>query len=311
VDSEHTITVSNMIISGNGDAGVAAGFCCFTGNAVVLDSEIVDNVGAGVGASKRVSVQRSTVSRNNVGVSGCLVAVTESIADDNVAYGVGSCGVAFRARETRASGNGTYGFLVGRDAGGVGFKDCEASGNTLDGIFFDRLSDVGPRIIGGTFDGNGRDGIRFDDERFMVDVRAKVIGASASGNGANGIFVGPDEPIEQLKLRRVTLDGNGAAGVSGAFTGRGVDASASTIGTNGIAGIQVLPPTSSTGPCPVRVRSSTLAGNDTGLDCGVTVTCADVAACELPSIATSAQCGTSYDTSSGFPGTSWSVCSAD
>lgn len=84
--------------------------------------------------------------------------------------------------------------------------------------------------------------------------------------------------------------------------------SGSVISNNGLHGVSTI---ATMIECPdVTIVDSTVTGNGTDAVCGVAETCADVAACNLPTV-TNTTCNTSYDVNSGFPGTSWGVCALD
>jgi hypothetical protein len=63
----------------------------------------------------------------------------------------------------------------------------------------------------------------------------------------------------------------------------------------------------------VRLSGSSVLGNGTNASCGVTETCADLAACEqsVPELSTDSSCNHSYILESGFPGNDWAVCALD
>ncbi len=173
-----------------------------------------------------------------------------------------------------------------------------------------------------TVSGSGDAGIR--------GTQVSVIDSSVTGNAGSGVafFGGP----ERLRVVRSGITANGGRGISGESAGRVVikdsDVSGnalegifeldvisiegSTITNNGRSGVS----TGSTAVfslCDVRISDSTFSGNGTDLAvCGVSETCADIATCgQAPDLQGTTTCETSYDTDSGFPGTSWGVCSLD
>jgi hypothetical protein len=111
---------------------------------------------------------------------------------------------------------------------------------------------------------------------------ALVSESDISGNALEGIV-----NTGKFKVSGSTVNGNGRSGISGGAA----DQSSCT---------------------PVRLLESTATGNGTDVAvCGVSETCADVATCVHPPELKNSSCSTSYDTASGFPGTSWGVCSND
>lgn len=312
LDYDHQLTVKNMRITGSLETAVVALTSYFAGHAIVLDSEIVANPGGGVNASKKVSVERSVLDDNAYGGGSAITVITDSTANGNVDCGFCGGSLGFRAKRAQAIGNGGHGFTAAHDGGGVRLTDCVANDNGLDGLYFDRGDLFRMKIVGGEFSGNGRDGIHFDDGRFLGNSVLRLVRTRMNGNGDNGLLVGPEDSLDALRLINTVSNDNGLAGVSGAFAVDGLVARGITATGNGTYGLRNHERAASLdGPCLMSLQGSTISENGLAPECGVTLTCADVAACEPPTVAANVVCESSYDTKSGFPGASWSVCSLD
>jgi hypothetical protein len=155
--------------------------------------------------------------------------------------------------------------------------------------------------VGTGFDGRG------------VKLRDSLI-TGVSGNGVNG---------GNVKVEDSIVSANGGAGVRatdriGGVAGRSVGGKAvvknSEITGNGVFGV-VAEISTGFGSCSDQIRAkisdSVVAGNGTDADCGTTLACADAAGCNRVRISGSTMCETSYDMTSGFPGTNWGVCALD
>lgn len=83
--------------------------------------------------------------------------------------------------------------------------------------------------------------------------------------------------------------------------------SRSTVASNGLHGVECA--------SSVRARTtigySSLGANGTDISCGVSASCADLAASEEPHLRVGAACEHSYVSGSGMPGFSWGACSTD
>jgi hypothetical protein len=137
----------------------------------------------------------------------------------------------------------------------------------------------------------------------------RIVGSTISGNAYGGVgaqTVGGMEPAKRVHVVDSVVTGNGESGV------RSIRAviRGSTVTANGHYGVKAVLPPLFDEPCKVLVRESDLSGNGVDADCGLTVTCADVASCDRPKVG-AGTCQTSYVIGSGFPGQSWGVCSLD
>jgi len=252
---------------------------------VTIDGNVDGGVQANIG---RVLIRNSTLSNNGTGVNA-----------DSVFRG--------RLRVINSTiTNNRNGFKASISAV---VKDSVVSGSTHDG------GRAGEKLVlrRSQVTGSGNFGL-------TGGAKMRIVDSEISGNGQEGISTFSDGPT---RLVRATIDGNGGSGVdTRGFPARIID---STITNNGGHGVEhnggtPLDITGSTitgnalhgiaGGTPVRVVDSVVTGNGTGADCGVTMTCADVAALRLPKLKNTT-CETSYDATSGFPGQSWGVCSLD
>ena len=141
--------------------------------------------------------------------------------------------------------------------------------------------------------GNGDDGVRGNDNLKLLDSTVTMNAGNGVGGDkmsirgttvADNLFSGIVSTFSKLKLRESTVSGNGLHGVFRDYS-FGCDAG-------------------------IKLDSSTLTGNGTDIDCGSIQTCADVSTCSVPTL-TASTCDTSYDSTSGFPGTSWGICTLD
>jgi hypothetical protein len=136
--------------------------------------------------------------------------------------------------------------------------------------------------------------------------RIRITGSAITGNGGRGIAGGGFHPFT---IKDSNISGNAFEGI---FHTSRVRLIRSTVNNNGRSGVNTGEQfMSSCGP--VRLVASTVTGNGTDAGvCGVSETCSDVSTCAAPAALTQGStCGTSYDTDSGFPGTSWGICTLD
>ena len=177
----------------------------------------------------------------------------------------------------------------------LGIIDSEVNDNVGDGIHIGsncRTRRVNVLRNGGT-------GIVFDT--ILGD--ALVFFIEVSDNGLDGIRV-ENPQTDRLRLKISFVRRNGRHGI----VSERVRLNQSRVDENAFHGVYAPAGTQ----CNVRIDRYTLVDNGTDASCGVTTTCADIASCLLPvNLSASTECDTSYDSSSGFPGVSWSICTED
>jgi hypothetical protein len=156
----------------------------------------------------------------------------------------------------------------------VAVRDSEISGHAGAGI----RGASKLRVIRSAITGNAGRGVWG-----MFNGRARIAHSDVSGNDLEGVFY-----LDHLRITDSTITSNGRSGIS--------------TGTSSVfSSCRTL-----------HVSDSTVTGNGTDVAvCGVTETCADLATCLVAPVLNDSSCDTSYDTESGFPGTSWGVCSSD
>jgi len=211
--------------------------------------------------------------------------------------------------------------------GNLKVDSVELSGNT-DQAINQVPSDSRARLVNVNMTDNPGDGYRGGRVRFIRSLSTNNggVGASTKGGGAfrvSGVFGNGLQGIigeGKTRIRTTGVHDNGADGVL--LTGtRPSKISRSLIFGNAENGVNAtlvqIKKSSITGNArhgvvaeAARIRSTTATGNGVAAECGVTVTCADIASPAMPSIVDTT-CDTSYDTNSGFPGTSWGVCALD
>jgi len=171
----------------------------------------------------------------------------------------------------------------------------EVSDNIGDGI------QAGPTLL--TFrvhiERNGGSGIVIDS----VEGDTKVFLSEVSHNGLDGVRV-EGLQTSRLHTRLAFVRFNGRDGISA----RRLDVHRTRADHNGRHGIYQAP---GDGDCVLTINHYSMVGNGTDPDCGVSMTCADLASCTAPANINETPCDTSYDTNSGFPGTSWGICEDD
>ena len=239
-----------------------------------------------------VAVSKSTVTGNGgIGVfSPAQLRVSKTTVSDNGFEGV--VGGAVQVLESLVTGNG-----AGVEAASyLKLSYTDILGNLGDGV----RAGVTMTTWHVHIQHNGGSGIVMSS----IGSRVTIQFAEISDNAVDGIRVdGPQERMIRLKLAFIRR--NGRHGV----VSRNVGVYQSRIDDNTMDGILAEPGGE---PCLVRLKQYTITGNGSDASCGVSVACADVASCLAPvAISSSTVCGTSYDTTSGFPGTSWGVCEDD
>jgi hypothetical protein len=276
--SRVSLKISNLTIEDTIEEGVITQ----NGSIKIFDSTI-RNTGVCADAFFRVRFERSTCENAFWGIETGRGPATIIESTITGASGVGIFGQS-KIRDSNIVDNPGTGIVI--PAGKI--RNSTITGNGTAGIehgFF------------GHFKGSGK--LRIDD----------------SDISNNGIGVRLREHANKLDLSSSTITGNIAQGVwtdtegfRGADGGERIRIRDSGISGNGLSGISVFVPSECE---PVVVSNSTIAGN--GLDaavCGITETCADISVCVPPELS-GVTCDTSYDTTSGFPGTSWGVCAVD
>lgn len=266
-----------------------------TGRVAVRKLSVVGNGGSGVrvdALAGNVGVRKCTVSNN--GAKGVWapdqVRVTASTISGNAEEG------AFGARvqtgdslfELNETGIEATEFLK--------VDTCEISANTGDGIHAN-ITFKAQRMV---LINNGGSGLVIND----IDGPAKVFFSEVSDNGGDGVRV---EGIHKAKLRLkyAFLRRNGGSGI----VSRDLRAAFTRADDNAIHGIYA--PSNPEG-CKVRLNRFSMVGNGTAPTCGVSQTCADIASCdELIERHPETACETSWDSDSGFPGSSLGICDAD
>ena len=253
-----------------------------------------DNGGHGVfadGAGGRTGANRSTISGN--GGAGLYspdkARVIASTISGNQAQGL-------RAANTKLSGSEFSGNNVGVESLVVARIDaCQVIDNIADGV---RATNA---IKAKELESlrNGGSGLVLD----TIDRLAKIVYSEISDNGLDGVTaIGEHGNLSRFKF--VFIRRNGRNGI----TSDNFRVVVSRVDDNAFHGVYA----EAGGRCAVRVDRFSIIGNGTDPSCGVSTTCADIASCaELVRFGAETKCNTSYDTASGFPGTSWGVCSAD
>lgn len=266
------VRVSNVRVEFNGD-----GIDASSGNATLIDSVVSNNVsaiGGGVSSFRTSKLVRTTVSGHPyAGVTASKkIVVVDSDVSANPGLGLwGAPRIIVRRSTVTLNGqDGIHG-------GTIKVVDSAVGSNGGPGVYGTSDQIV---ILGSTVSNNGGDGIFHEGGLKPVTVKESTI----SGNALSGIR---DEGAENLRvLQNSVITGNGLHGIYATNTDATPD------------------------NCAQTIRDSVVTGNGTDPNCGVTETCADLAACDVPNIL-NVTCDISYDTLSGFPGTSWSVCSLD
>ena len=257
-------------------------------------------------------VQDTTIEGNGTGIdteNGGVVLVDSTLANQGgtcVSPGGGRTATVLRSTITNCGGIGVSGRKVK-------IRDSTITGNNV-GV---NVGDNKGLIKGSTISGSVGHGITSGS-------RLNVKDSEVSGNGGIGVNLPFNDSV---KLLRTTISSNGEQGVKapgnvtirdatissnaleGVFHGssRRMRIKGSAFANNGIHGIaqDSLP-----GLCDLRIVDTTATGNGTDPDCGVTITCADIASCNVPTLA-AVTCDTSYDIDSGFPGNNFGVCALD
>lgn len=147
---------------------------------------------------------------------------------------------------------------------------------------------------------NGGSGVVFTG----ISGDAHIQFAEISDNGLDGILVdGPQ--TERLRMQLGFVRRNGRNGV----VANHMLLNQCRIDDNAFHG--VYSPAGGE-PCRVGLDRYSMVCNGTDPSCGVSVTCADIATCDPPLyLGPVTECGTTWDSSSGFPGASWGLCNDD
>lgn len=312
------ITIENVDILDAGGNGVSGSISEFTATKVILlDSVVSGSVDTGVRSWDAKIVP--TLSANDIGVDvvKALRLIDSTISNNTTTGAEGGASSASFAPQFKPSkvlvlrstvtGNGE-GLRI---RGPAIIKDSHIDGNLGPGAVLNRPNEDALRCANSTFDANELDGVLWEA---TLTAKAKLRNCSASDNARHGIHT--DFALAYLNLfvgSDLQVTGNGGDGLRLQFIDRRALLKRSTITGNGGHGVHSTS-FGPTRPCGVKmVRDTVVVGNGTGADCGVTETCADVAACmnDEPEIDSSSTCETSYVLDSGFPGASWRICALD
>jgi len=243
---------------------------------ILRDATVASSGGIGVQA-KRVRIIDATVDGSGLaGVRADFIKLLRATISNNDVDGAWA-GDTISVKDSTVVGNTGYGLYAGDR---LNAKLTVASNNTDTGLFGWRL-----KAVDCTANDNGFAGIRGSWQGGRV---ARII---VNGNGSYGL-------TGHLKAKDVTANGNGDTGV---VAGSYPLMKNITATDNGVYGIQYAG----------KLKDSLVTGNGTSPDCGVVVTCADLASFELPTLLGTTTCDTSYQLDSGFPGSSYGVCSLD
>ena len=232
------------------------------------------------------------------------VIVTDSIVTNSAGPGVGA-DRKVQVEGSTISNNGTYGVVGTR----VRVDSSSVSDNGGSGVFARRAA-----VLSSEITGNGGEGITTDERTSIVDTEVsnntgygviafgglKMVRSTVAANGEDGIWI-----TERSRVTDCTIMDNGGHGVEAWV--EPLRMTRTTIVGNALSGVEAG---AAFNNCGFGAVDSTFIGNGTDSNCGVSQTCADVATCEPPNLVR-VVCETSYDTGSGFPGTSWQVCSLD
>jgi len=179
--------------------------------------------------------------------------------------------------------------------GGFGVRNGIRVDDSLidNNVTFGVSSGRGLRIRNSAITNNGDFGISTGDFGARTNVKNSVV----SGNGGDGIVGGVDATT---MVKESEVVGNGGIGVFGLEVAK---ITSSIIADNGLIGVRAR---------HTRIKDSSVVGNGTSAECGVTIGCADLASfTSAPRLVGTSTCDTSWDGTSGIPGTSWGVCSLD
>lgn len=253
-----------------------------------------DNGGHGVfadGAGGRTGANRSIISGN--GGAGLYspdkARVVASTVSGNAAQGLRAANVNLSGSEFSGNDVGVESLVIAR------IYACQFTDNIGDGV---RATNA---IKAKELESlrNGGSGLVLD----TIDRLAKIVYSEISDNGLDGVTaIGEHGNLSRFKF--VFIRRNGRNGI----TSDNFRVVVSRVDDNAFHGVYAAPG----GRCAVRVDRFSIIGNGTDPSCGVSTPCADIASCaELVRFGAETKCNTSYDTASGFPGTSWGVCSAD
>ena len=246
----------------------------------VLDLDVFGEVLSGL----NVTVINSVVSGSSFdGVVGKRVKVINSLVTGHGDHGVRT-GTAL-IKDSVVSSNAGDAVVSG---GSIVLRNSNVQNNGGYGVSGSRVN-VKESLISG----NGNDGIAGGDNLKLLDSTVTM----NAGNGVSG---------DKMSIRGTTVADNLFSGIVSTFSK--LKLSESTVSGNGLHG--VFRDYSFGCDAGIKLHSSTLTGNGTDIDCGSIQTCADVSTCSVPTL-TASTCETSYDSTSGFPGTSWGICALD
>jgi hypothetical protein len=136
--------------------------------------------------------------------------------------------------------------------------------------------------------------------------KLKISNLAITDNQFMAIDASNNASSARVTARNVTITGNRA----GILADGGMKIIDSTISNNAEFGVKAAL-LSCEHKATVAAKGSTITGNDTSAECGVSLVCFDVGTCFVPPRLKTTTCEHSYDYSSGNPGNDWNACSLD
>jgi Right handed beta helix region len=261
----------------------------------VSRTAVRDNAGYGVrieaAPDGAVNIRKSEIRDNLAGGVSSVDRLTIAASTISGNQGDGAAGGHVQVRDSLVELNGTG----VRASEFLKIDTCDIVDNVGDGI--DAAHAFKSQRM--TNQRNGGTGLVLDS----IDGPAKVFFSEVSDNGLDGVTVtGPQS--NKLLFRFAFIRRNARYGISA----RDFRLSVSRVDDNAFDGLHAEPG----GDCVLRIDRFSTVGNGTDPSCGVSVACADIASCSPPvKLTPETMCDRSHDTSSGFPGTSWSICDDD
>jgi hypothetical protein len=241
------------------------------GSVSVGRSQVTGNGGIGVESPQRMRVAKSTIANNAMEGLNGPSVKVTATTIENNAVGI-VCPLYLNIDHTDVLDNVGDGVQLGNS---LRVFYCHIQGNGGSGIVFSAIGGDS-HIQFAEISDNALDGVRVDGPQTE---RLRMQLAFIRRNGRNGVVA------NHLLMAECRVDDNALDGI---YSPPGGD------------------------PCRIGFSQYSLVGNGTDPSCGVSVTCADIATCDPPlNLGPATTCGTSYDTSSGLPGTSWGICSDD
>jgi len=272
------LTLINVTVTGIDGHGINS----YGRKLTIENSHIINNISMGINAENAKIIGTTLSGNGGSGIEGNKLSITDSTVTSNGGTDpyihpgqLSSVGIrAGKGKITNTPVSNNFSYGVDTYSGSVKVTNCNITDNGNAGVH--------------AYDGG-------------ISVRDSTV--TGNGVGVGGVF-------SSIKIKNTTISANDFDGID--LNGGKVTVSESTVSNHPGFGIRVSNYVETKGL--VLAKESTVLGNGTGVNCGVSEVCGDISSGTRPSFSYEAGvnvCDHSYVEGSGMPGRQWGVCYFD